>query len=360
MPSLADLMKQSAQHQPQPPQKSEDDGRSNKKMTKQPERTQRVTIRPPQKKVIPKPIKPVAPPAKDQPILFRWSVESIASDNHRERNEDSWLINSKSNLLGVFDGVGSADQAALASQKASEAFELIATDFANLKDPKLIQEKFVRKLQEIHTNLRQLNHPDQLLYASTAAVVHLLPTPAGAQLVFATVGDSRVSILRKQANRFELTTIDDHIIRYLILPNDQRPAWINDILRDANLDPYLVIPPDEAVNLAAILDQSPNPPAVSAMAKFLFNERNILTQSLGIDEVRPHVGVKDLVHGDKVILATDGLHDNLLEQDIRTTLSQTGVGDAAGALAIRAHEVSQSTMPRAKKDDITVIVIEII
>jgi serine/threonine protein phosphatase PrpC len=82
-------------------------------------------------------------------------------------------------------------------------------------------------------------------------------------------------------------------------------------------------------------------------------------KEMGIDFV-PSISTHRLLRGDKIILATDGLIDNVSDRGIAIT-TQTYDGDpesAARALQEEATEVSASNGVRAKKDDVTVLVQE--
>ena len=62
----------------------------------------------------------------------------------------------------------------------------------------------------------------------------------------------------------------------------------------------------------------------------------------------------DLEPGDRVLLCSDGVHDNLSQEQIRLCLAQEG--DAAENLGRAAFEASFSSSGRAKPDDICCLV----
>jgi serine/threonine protein phosphatase PrpC len=179
-------------------------------------------------------------------------------------------------------------------------------------------------------------------------------------VAYASVGDSRVSVWHKATGRYELAALDDQLLRLLLAPPANRPPWVAAILQTHKLAEDLQISPVEMVKLAKALDSLANPNSASPLAQALFTERNLVTQSLGMPTIKPHVGLVKIGPGDRVLLATDGLHDNLTEDEITELLLATPIDEVAAALVVRAHEVAGSMAVRAKKDDITAIVLEIV
>jgi serine/threonine protein phosphatase PrpC len=92
-----------------------------------------------------------------------------------------------------------------------------------------------------------------------------------------------------------------------------------------------------------------------------FKNRNVVGATLGYDKAVTH----DITHvtvrpGDKVVLTTDGVHDNLTDREIEKILNDNYVIDHANALTymsvLRSKDLAHG---RRKRDDMTAIVIEI-
>jgi len=289
--------------------------------------------------------------------LFSWSAESIASDKHPDQNEDAWFVHAPGNAAGVFDGLGAADRAHLASQRAAKEVEEALAHHR----PQAGQETSLALKQilvETHQLLGRQNLATGGDFATTAAVGVIEQMGGKQYLSFASVGDSRISILRA-AGQYELTALDDHLLRLLLLPPDRRPQWVGKLFADQGLDANTALPPAEIAKLGAALDQEVDPSGVSPLAKTLFAERAIVTQSLGAGSVAPHTGRIEVHTGDRILLASDGIHDNLTEKEIVTVLRTTALAEVAAALVVRAHEVAQAGTARSKADDLTAVVLEI-
>ncbi len=290
---------------------------------------------------------------------FRWAGESMASEEHRHRNEDSWVVFAPTNAIGVFDGVTVATQAADASAKAQEIFTREvrrATPSSAMGAARGLKQL----LAMMNAEFLQTNDRQQGTHLATTAAIGMVVSDAGKPaLAYASVGDSRIGIWHKRAAHYELAEIDDGFVRMLLLPPRQRPDWVAKLLVSHDLAPDLQIPLTEAARLVAALDQEHDPSGNSPLAQALFAERNLISQSLGSNAIQIHSGVLPLTSGDRVIFTTDGIHDNLTENELLGIVSRANLHELAAALVVRAHEVSRSTSPRAKKDDMTAVVIEI-
>ena len=292
---------------------------------------------------------------------FHHSVESIASELHPKTNEDSWLVVTNVGAAAVFDGVSAANLAAEASLRASRHVERSLNAVTSWPAPEKLPELLGTILESANDLLWRINQANKTNELATTATIALVTTYRGEPAVaFASVGDSRLSIWHTATERYEVAALDDQLLRLLLTPPPHRPAWLASILETHQLAPTFQVSPVEMVKLAKALDGLANPKAASPVAGALFAERNLVTQSLGLPQIIPHIGLLKASHGDRLLLATDGLHDNLREGDIIEILRQTPLEEAAAALVVRAHEVAGSTAPRAKKDDITAIVLELI
>lgn len=284
---------------------------------------------------------------------FRWVAESLASDGHPDRNEDAWLALPDASVAAVLDGVGGSAAAAAASQWVAAELKQSLRSNTPVTLADTLTEIGTKFISEAKTN--------KLLTGgtTTAAIARITGTGPMHKLEFAIIGDSRISIWRPTRNRYELTALDDQLLRLLLAPVERRPAWLKPLLAKHNLPADIKIEAAEAARLATILDQDPEPSRHDAVAKFLFDERAIVTQVIGAPALTPHSRSVDIEPGDRVLLATDGIHDNLTESELIGILSRTKFEDVASALVVRANEIAKSSAPRAKKDDMTAVVLEV-
>lgn len=318
------------------------------------------------------------PKSSGKSPLFRWVAESVASQRHPERNEDQWLVAPEANLAAVLDGVGGSAAAAEASTWVTQTLKKEIDDMVESGETVTDWPAALKQLiQTLNTQFLTAAKEDKQLAggATTIAIATVLAAPSTQEelvpshsaipfrelkLAYAVVGDSRVSIWHKTDNKYELTVLDDHLLRLLLAPADRRPNWLKPLLIKHGLPADLTLDANRAAKLATILDQDPNPARHDEIAKFLFAERSIVTQVLGTPSISPHTGMLKVASGDRILFATDGIHDNLTEQELITILANTKFDEVASALVLRASEVAKSGAPRAKPDDMTAIVLEIL
>lgn len=88
------------------------------------------------------------------------------------------------------------------------------------------------------------------------------------------------------------------------------------------------------------------------------DRKNIVSQLLGQGDVVPHVDVYAVRKGDRFLICSDGVSDNLTNEEITNMLATTGV--ATAALLVRESSIrSTQHTTRSKDDDMTAIVIDV-
>lgn len=290
---------------------------------------------------------------------FTFVQASNAHQEHPERNEDYLLIDRRSGLAVVCDGVGSvigADEAARIaartikrrwrrmlsqvpdpSMPASARGESLDLDDAlcrlleNANKAVLALEKRLKK-KEIKSDDE---NKDAGYAAATVALALFYRDHDGYFLAYDHIGDSRVYLLRKDEDLRRLT-IDDG---YFLLQQNKGELSEQDALR---------------------IDQASSANQLSEKEREHFEKRNVITQSLGGEKLTLHSGQIELCPGDRVLLCTDGVHDNLTDTEIEAILRTGARTTVAKALLRRAYTRSQQDKEvhmRAKKDDMSAIAV---
>jgi PPM family protein phosphatase len=286
---------------------------------------------------------------------------SVASDRHPERNEDSLVVDRQQSLVAVFDGVGGSKAGEIASQIAAlvirkgwkRAFRAIqprrnTPHILERGDLHNLRLQLVSLVEEAHVSIRsagtQLTAPDSEQrvgtedQATTVALVVFYRQPQASEytMVYLWVGDSRVYLLRKGEELVCLTRDDSYLTQ---LVQDH-------ILTEAD---------------ALRIDQAERSSDLSEPELAYFHKRNSITQALGdIHPVTIHIDQTTIKPGDRILLCTDGIHDNLINtqiEDIMKNAARTSAARLLVELAARTSRQDKSEMIRAKPDDMTAIVI---
>ncbi|MBI4861665.1 MAG: Stp1/IreP family PP2C-type Ser/Thr phosphatase [Candidatus Riflebacteria bacterium] len=244
------------------------------------------------------PSPPVMPGLAERPSRVQWShdVLEVAGLSDvglvRAKNEDSFYIAeppradlARGVLLAVADGMGGH----LAGEVASScAVDFMSTYYSDEPFDGTIEEKLSQKVVQANETLLALAQTSQMLEGMGTTLSSALLVENG-KLVICHVGDSRIYLLRE--GELEAQTNDHSFV-------------------------------GEQVRLGLLTeDEARVHPA-----------RNIITRALGIrTRVEPELSTLDLKPGDRILLASDGLHGYVEEAQIRQALMESPCASEAAA-----------------------------
>ena len=284
---------------------------------------------------------------------FGYACRSIANDRHPARNEDSILVDEQTGLVAVFDGVGGSSAAEIASQTAAratlEGWKRILTQHRGRRKVYMMLEDGDQ--HDLCTILEKLildaDEQVRVEGAKRAGTDDLATTVALAAfcrhsevreytMISAHVGDSRIYLLRGQ-NKLQRITDDDGLLTKLVE---------NEVVDQPH---------------AYQIDQATQVGQLSDLDYRYFRLRGGITQAIG-GPIPPtvHLNKTTVYPGDRILLCTDGIHDNLTDEEIEDVLRNT----PRPAFARRLVELSQQRSRqdytqtiRAKPDDMSAIVV---
>jgi len=288
----------------------------------------------------------------EEHIPFKIVGYSIACERHSQRNEDSYIIEKHNGLAAVFDGVGGSAAGEIASRTAAratrqgwrEALQQIrkgrgidtylencdATDFC------LLLQHLIGKADDlVRTEGAQHAGTDDLATTVALAAICRQSQKNEYTMVYAHVGDSRVYLLRENEPLKRLT-VDDGLLGRLVE---------NQMVNEED---------------ARRIDQAMHVDELSDLEFSYFRLRGGITQALG-GPLPPsiHTDQISIVPGDRILLCTDGIHDNLTDQEIEDLLRNGPRNSVARLLVekslLRSRQERQDTI-RAKPDDISAVV----
>jgi PPM family protein phosphatase len=258
-------------------------------------------------------------------ITFTAAAESIASPSHPERNEDASFISEAANAIGVFDGVRSKRGSELAAQTAATtiAGRLERTD--NVMPIPLSEHAMRDALLEAHYAIRNSAKGAEIL--TTATVAKIFQSASGTPYAaVASTGDCRAYLFR------------DNALQHVTLDHA-----------------YAAGSTSERRDIQKTFAQATDLSKLSERELHLWKKRNIISTALGQDgEPTISVSTFEIQPGDRILVTSDGVHDNLTDGEITSALTeQTDDTESVYTLVHAAHERSLADHMRAKRDDIT-------
>jgi len=256
-------------------------------------------------------------------------ASSVASERHPDRNEDSFINDQSHGLYGVFDGVGGQIGGDVASNAARRFISEHAGEAISLASPYDIDQYLQDTLVRANDHIVRVA-PE----AATTAVLTKIYTIEG--ITYASIahsGDSRAYLLRDGI--LQTLTTDHTPFRRMFGTSNA----VQQQERLATTDSLSILSDDDV---------------------HAFERRNVvgavLGNELGVQTDGTHVVVNQ---GDRIILTSDGVHDNLTTQEMQTILSTYPGSDYASLLTTAARLRSNQHHMRSKPDDMTAVVVTI-
>jgi len=276
-------------------------------------------------------------------MMIRVGSETIPSIRHVERNEDAILKLEAENVYGIFDGMGGTG----GGREAAEATRNFVLDRIKNKSDETSPEEVANELaqllieanEEILRLQQQGEYPDM---GTTASLVKILSNKEGTSAVVANVGDSRVYLLRANTQKLEQVTLDDNYMRSTIEDETKARALQAKFNNIDTADDISELTPEE---------------------KEFLDNRNYITQALGVLSNTPNTYIVNLEHGDKLLISSDGVHDNLTDTEIQELLARSTepekLSESLVEMARERSRLGKKQHPRSKADDISAIVLEL-
>lgn len=275
---------------------------------------------------------------------LKFSGKSVPSTEHPQRNEDRIAHSAPFGFAMVLDGVGGLQNGDKASSTARDQIARRLREIPQNADPETAKRKMADALMEASTVVATKVLEGQ----TTATVVKFIEGGGVKRAIVGHVGDSRAYISRE--GRLIQITEDDNILSATGLTLPEKKALGQKLDAVETQQGYAGLTPQE---------------------RTYFDRRNEISGALGEKQpLKPHIYHVALQGDDKVILTSDGVHDNLSQKEIEMIIASQRAGeevdkvnppDLASMLTEQALRRSKQkgSHIRAKPDDISAVVIDV-
>lgn len=278
--------------------------------------------------------------SKKETLKVSCGFSSAANEMHPERNEDAVLVDNEENAFGIFDGMGGHAAGEVASTTARD---FIFNHIEGLISPDMTVEDVQRLLVDLARQASEairtktISDPKYSGMGTTVSLVKIHKNKEGKFAIVLNIGDSRVYKFTEK-DGLEQISIDDDILS----------------------KNYHGISDEEKKVIAEHLDEAKSPEDLNEYEKMLFENRNVVAQAM--PRVAHYSSLKtEIKTGDRIVITSDGIHDNLTHTEIQGILTGSGSDeDLAKKLVQMAIERSQDETMRSKKDDMTAVVVSLI
>lgn len=266
-------------------------------------------------------------------VGLKFSGRSVPSIDHPQRNEDQIAHSATDGFAMVLDGMGGLQNGDKASLAARDQLARKLKEIPQDADPEAAKRSVSNALMEASTVVAT-KVPEG---GTTATVVKFIESGGVKRAIIGHVGDSRAYALRE--GRLIQVTEDDNII----------PTTGSTLPEKKAIGQKL-----DAVETQEDLVK------LSPQERTYFDRRNQISAALGDQRLQPHIYHLILREGDKIILTSDGVHDNLSQKELEQIV-KSNEPDLASVLIEQAVQRSKErgVHVRAKPDDISAVVVEV-
>lgn len=274
---------------------------------------------------------------ESSPEKLRVGFETARGEDHLE-NEDAILVNKERGVYGVFDGVGGHNAGGVASRMARDfiarKIEAIPGDTDFSRRASLLAEAILDANKEILRAAQE--NPEQYSKMGTTATLMEIGEDEGKMRgAWINIGDSRLYRLSSDGELMTFT-LDDSFAR----KRDGEETAIRFQRLFGNIDSSQTFNDEESE---------------------VWRLRNVITNYLGLEAMELRSGFFDVAPGEVFLLSSDGIHDNLTNNEIAGILSETSDPSEASRKLVQAAQARSrdGTHMRHKKDDMSAVVVRV-
>ncbi|MDP3880878.1 MAG: protein phosphatase 2C domain-containing protein [bacterium] len=282
--------------------------------------------------------------AEQAPIDLEFSVHQRKNEVGKEMQDGHFIddIDEDSQFFAVMDGFGPLGAKAVEAVK--DELNELTPDLSKPSDQKNAEIQMERILSAANLAVIQGGAGKDQESGSTLVMVRLWKDKEKAMLTASWIGDSRIYLLRD--GKIRCVSLDDGLLTHISIKKGGKELARKkqEILNNANSEKDIEDDTDLLIG---------------------HHRGNILDTALGANAINPtqRCETLELQEGDKILLCSDGVSDNLTDKEIEEKLNQSDTTDQIGQNLLDQSAKNQADQSRFKRksyiDDMKLIVIRV-
>lgn len=290
-------------------------------------------------------------PETQSKVHFKAATATETNPHHPDHNEDALLANPDKGYAGVFDGVGGVVHGEKASRVARYAFDEVLKQLSNNPTQEQVEQALTQGYQKaIAAIAEEETKVSEKGMATTGTVAFVYSIGDEVYMTYLQVGDSR--------GYFEEAD-DDGTIHLRQFTEDD--SYINGVLHMNVHDGSLS--EGEAENIKQLLSNAQSKAEIPPEWQWLWNVRNQITKDIDArGKSLPTIKTEKLSPKVKrILLISDGVSDNSRHEEIEEAFrGNNNSTKVINKVISDAEATSKQTSGRAKPDDISGVILEVI
>lgn len=279
-------------------------------------------------------------------VRFTCTSYSMANEEHPTINQDAILENLKYGAFGILDGLGGHARGDVASATGRDYINTHLSEvpsWVNVKEAEIALLKIAKQADK-NIYEKSIKNEEYFTMGTTLSMLKIHTDHEGKNwIVVAHVGDSRICEIGAD-NKLRQLTIDDNKLRTYKYPPEERDRISKKIANAKTMEE---------------LKNDPNPELLKH-----FYERGVVTKWIGDGFESTNIDVFSIPvnKGNRFVIMSDGIYENLITEEIEEIISQGGniAKNLVEKAAARSKEKSSlGKIRRPRPDDMSVVVVEI-
>jgi serine/threonine protein phosphatase PrpC len=277
------------------------------------------------------------------------------------------------NIAGAFDGVSGEKANGSGTVASRIAAGTMAETLANLPaeaNAETTKQALTEAFAKANQNVREYagsdpNREDLAGAATTGDIIRVVESKDGPELVWGHAGDSRIYVLDGESGKLRCLTTDDGVAKFFSRQPDTGSTFPDrESLQEHQAAVTELDTQYSYLDKLKIQQEAKDPEEAAqkidddnSRRRIAFQKRNVVANQIGVDPeqakgtgIEPfETGIEKIKSGDRVLISSDGIHDNLSDDEIAEIMRQGGGAAELKQAARQRAELSMRELGKTEK-----------